>query len=88
MQTGYRFLVSTDVLAIERRAGRSHTITVPSGSVVEVTDLRCEDDARLTEVVWEDRRLLLFGQDLLHLAQRIEARPFAVSSVFASKAAA
>ena len=78
LKTGNKFLLSTEVLAIERRLGRSHTIAVPSGAVLEVADLRCEDDGRLTEVLWEERRLLLFGKDLLHLARRIE-QPFAAS---------
>ena len=87
LKTGYKYLVSTDVLAIEHRAGRSRTITVPSGSLVEVADIHCQHDARLTEVLWDERRLLLFGNDLIHLAHRIEYK-FSASSAFASARAA
>jgi hypothetical protein len=72
MQTGEKFLISTEMLGIERMQGRSRTITVPSGAVVEVVNLHCEDDGRLADVLWEERSVMLFGKDLIHLAEKIE----------------
>ncbi len=74
LKNGQKFLVSMDVLAIERTEGVSQTVTVPSGSVVEVEKGICADDSRMAEVIHENRRMRMFADDLHQMAKRLDQK--------------
>jgi hypothetical protein len=68
-----RFLIAIETLGIERKEGRrSRIVVVPSGAVVEVVNRYCPHDGRLTDVLWEEQSLALFGKDLIQLAERLD----------------
>lgn len=55
------------LLAMFSGADGHESITIPSGAVIDLTARKFNGD-RLMEVIWDDRKLLMFTEDLKNTA--------------------
>jgi len=69
MATRYR--IKDPTIAMFQLEGKHVAHTVASGTVVEVTQGGIEGD-RLVDVIWNDREVMMFTQDLRARAELIE----------------
>jgi hypothetical protein len=63
MLAGKRFKLGTSTLAIETVEGRRIAVTVPAEAIIKVVSGPVEG-SRLVDVLWEDRRVVMFGIDV------------------------
>jgi hypothetical protein len=62
--TAKRYRLKTATLAIENISGRSGAVFVPVGAIVEISSEPNPSDTRRIEVLWEQRALMIFADDL------------------------
>lgn len=55
--------LNSPLLAMFAGADGHEAITIPSGTVLDLTGKKFNGD-RLMEVIWDDRKLLMFTEDL------------------------
>jgi hypothetical protein len=58
-----RVRITNPTLAIVSADGRHDAITIPSGAIVDL-DGKTFNGERLMEVLWDDRMVLMFTEDL------------------------
>lgn len=64
MLVGQTFRLNKDTLAIERVAGSRTTVQIAAGSVVRVASATIPEDSRMVDVIWHERMLTIFLEDL------------------------
>ena len=69
LTSGERFLLTTDVVAIEPFEERMRAVVAPLGNTVRVLKYPCADDDRMADVLWGDRPIVVFGRDLMKRAK-------------------
>jgi hypothetical protein len=74
MLTGKRFRLNTAILGIETIEGQRRAVQVPSGDIVAVVSGPAPDDRRMLDVLWNDRPLVMFAEDLTARGHEIGQR--------------
>ena len=64
MPLGKCFRLRTATSCLETVAGRRRAIQVPEGAIVKVLSGPRSDDRRMIEVLWGNKSLILFAEDL------------------------
>jgi hypothetical protein len=64
MYTGKRFRLKKDILGIESSNYERVAISVPTGQLLRVLSGPRPDDRRMVDVLWGDRTLVVFTEDL------------------------
>ena len=64
MFTGKRFRLKSDTLAIDSSGERRMAVTVPAKEIIEVIRGPRPDDQRMIDVLWNDRVLVMFIDDV------------------------
>ena len=70
---GDRFCLNCAVLAIELLNGRTCAVTIPAKAVVEISVFPSSQDESMAEVIYGDRKMLIFAMDLLVRAAKVNA---------------
>jgi hypothetical protein len=73
MLTGKRFRLRRKTLGIERNNGKSIAVSVPAGAIIVLADCPRPNDMRLVDVIWDDRTLVLFAEDVLVRGEEVRA---------------
>jgi hypothetical protein len=64
MYTGKRFRLKKEILGIESSNYERVAISVPTGQLLRVLSGPRPDDRRMVDVLWGDRTLVVFTEDL------------------------
>jgi hypothetical protein len=70
---GKSFQLKSDILGIKQLGSVDRAFTIPSGSVIQVTNYPCSNDHRMAEAFWDGRSVLVFGRDVQLRAEEIES---------------
>jgi hypothetical protein len=71
MLSGKRFRLKADTIAIETNGDERIAIHVPAGSVITVESGPRPDDRRLLDVRWDDRKIVMFADDIQNRGELI-----------------
>jgi hypothetical protein len=74
MYTGKRFRLKKEILGIENTNYERIAITVPTGQLLRVLSGPRPDDRWMVDVLWGDRTLVVFAEDLERRGEEIQAR--------------
>lgn len=74
MLTGKRFRLKTTTLAIENMVDARVAVHVPAGETVVVLSGPRPDDRRMVDVLWNNKSLVMFAEDILTRGQEIDQR--------------
>jgi len=74
MYTGKRFRLKTEILGIEIVKSERIAITVPTGQMLDVLSGPRPDDRRMVVVLWGDRTLVVFTEDLERRGEEVRSR--------------
>jgi hypothetical protein len=66
-----RFRIQSPTIALFFEDGRHVARTVPGGSVIQI-DSEVYDDNKLVNVVWNERTVMMFAQDVRSRGEEIE----------------
>ena len=66
-----QYRIKTPTMAIHSVDGQRTTVTVPTGMVVLATQEHLDGDV-LIEVVWKDKKYLMFTQDLRERSEAVD----------------
>ena len=72
MLTGRSFLLTTDVLGVQKIDGKFVAVTIPAKAVIRVTSGPTPTDSRLVEVVWDGDELLMFAEDVQNRGREVK----------------
>ena len=64
MLTGKRFRLKTSTLGIETIGDHRRAVHIPADEVVVVLSGPRPDDRRMIDVLWDDRTLVMFAEDI------------------------
>lgn len=64
MLSGRHFRLKDPTLGIEAKAGQRTAVMVPAGAVVRVVKGPRPDDKRMVDVIWGERTLVMFTEDI------------------------
>ena len=65
MLSGKRFRLKSEIVGIESKYGNRTAVRVPANSIVEVTHGPTQKvDARMIEVLWEGRAIVVLAEDI------------------------
>ena len=71
MFTGKRFRLKNAILGIESTGEQRTAIMVPANAVIEVLSGPRPDDKRMVDVLWEDRKLVMFAEDITKRSEEV-----------------
>jgi hypothetical protein len=74
MLTGKRFRLKTAALGIEtidENEENKQAVSVPAGEIVSATGGPRPDDKRLVDVLWCDKKLVMFYQDIQNRGEQV-----------------
>jgi hypothetical protein len=78
------FRLTNDIIAIEPTENRARGIVIPNGNTIRVLKCPSAADARLADVLWDEKPMVIFRRDLRDGAKEMRAlaakgakRPFA-----------
>jgi hypothetical protein len=71
---GRRFKLNIPVLALERPGGVTQGVYISAGEIV-TADSEPLNDEILIDVEWNGRKLMMFSQDLVQHAERLDDAP-------------
>jgi hypothetical protein len=72
MHTGKRFRLKQEILGIETNNYERVAVTIPAGQLLKVLSGPRPDDMRMVDVLWGDRTLVVFTEDLERRGQEID----------------
>ena len=70
MLSGKRFRLKSATLALDGMSASRESLTIPAGSVISIID-GPQPDNPLLRVVWQNRWLLMYEQDIRERAEEI-----------------
>jgi hypothetical protein len=73
MYTGKHFRMKLEILGIEIADGNRIAIMIPSGQTLRVLSGPRPDDERMVDVLWGDRTLVVFAEDLDRRSEEIRS---------------
>lgn len=73
MYTGKHFRLKMEILGIEVVDGNRVAKTIPAGQLLKVLSGPRPDDRRMVDVLWGDRTLVLFVEDLEQRGEEIQS---------------
>ena len=73
MYTGKRFRLKQEILGIEIVNSERVAITVPMGQLLKVLSGPRPDDKRMVDVLWGERTLVVFTEDLEQRGEEIQS---------------
>ena len=73
MYTGKRFRLKQGTLAIEGSADHRTAIMVPGGETVLVLSGPRPDDRRMADVLWDNRALVMFVDDIEQRSEEVRS---------------
>ena len=73
MFTGKHFRLKAATLGIESVGEQRTAIMIPAGAVIEVLSGPRPDDKRMVDVLWEDRKLVVFAEDIIKRGEEVQA---------------
>jgi hypothetical protein len=65
-----RYRITHPTIALFHEDGRHIAHTVPAGAFITV-DSAAFDDKRLVDVTWDDKKVMMFTQDVQSRAERV-----------------
>ena len=71
MLTGRQFRLNRTTLGVDITRPRQPAIEVPAGDIIEVATGPTVKDPRMVEVLWKDRFLLMFTQDIVNRGEEV-----------------
>jgi hypothetical protein len=75
MHTGKYFRLNAPALGIETIGVRQETVQIPAGEIVTVLSGPRSDDSKMLDVLWHNRTLVMFVEDIQARGQEIGQRP-------------
>ena len=66
MLSGKRFRLTVPTLGIETVGDERKAVQVPAGEIVTVLSGPRPDDRRMIDVLWTDKTLVMFAEDVEH----------------------
>ena len=73
MFTGKRFRLKNSILGIESSDEQRIAIMVPTNAAIEVLSGPRPDDKRMVDVLWEDRKLVMFAEDITKRGEEVRS---------------
>ena len=74
MFTGERFRLKLDTIGIGHAHDKRIAMIVPAGEVVRVLSCPRADDPRLVDVLWRNRTVTMFAQDIEQRGAEVRSR--------------
>ncbi len=74
MYTGRSYRLKDATLGIEALDGRRSAVMVPAGEIVRVLSGPRPDDRRMVDVLWGERTLVMFTEDIDSRGEEVRAR--------------
>jgi hypothetical protein len=74
MLAGKRFRLNSETVAIETHGDKRIAVTIPARQVIEVTRDPLPIDARMVEIRWNARPLVMFAEDVEGHGEEIKGR--------------
>jgi hypothetical protein len=74
MYTGKRFRLKQEILGIETTHHNRIAVTIPAGQLLKVLSGPRPDDRRMVDVLWGDRTLVVFTEDLDRRGEEVHSR--------------
>jgi hypothetical protein len=74
MYTGKRFRLKSETVGIESSHDNRVAVTVPAGALVRVLSGPRPDDRRMVDVLWGDRTLVMFAEDIERRGEEVRSR--------------
>jgi hypothetical protein len=71
MLSGKTFRLTVQTLAVENTADGRRPVHVPASETVTVLSGPKPDDRRMVDVLWKERRLVMFAEDIMGRGQEI-----------------
>ena len=69
--SGEKFRIKSPTIALYEEDGRHVATTIPAGSVVTI-DTEDINGNRLVDVVWADKQVMMFAQDIRSRGKKVE----------------
>ena len=66
-----RYRINSPTIALFEQDGRHIADTVPAGAVIEIHSDSFDAD-KLVEVLWDEKRVMMFAQDLRKRAEAVK----------------
>jgi hypothetical protein len=79
MYTGKHFRLKLDILGIEVADGNRIATTIPAGQTIRVLSGPRPDDRRMVDVLWGERTLVMFTEDLERRGEEIRSARYGVT---------
>ena len=73
MYTGKHFRLKLEILGIEVSDGHRTTTSVPVGQTIRVLSGPRPDDPSMVDVLWGDRTLVVFAEDLERRGEEVQS---------------